>query len=805
MSHALEVPLSAADGGIPARTLDHLEWKRLRDALLARCRGASSRRRGVTFAASAAEAATLLAEAREASKLLADGEALPLDTLRDVTDHLERLAREGTLDAPALSDVIHLLANAQAMRRFLGPRRNKVPALFAAAPFDPSLDELQHQLTRAVAPDGTLLDDASEDLKRLRNETAVLRERVLARLQDVIDRHGDLLSDRFYTLRDGRYVLPVRADAHDRLPGIVHGASASGSSIFVEPRAVVDFGNRLKVLEAEREREELRILGALSELVRESLPALGEAASALDRLDLRNAAALLGRDFGGSVPTLSELPGAKLRAARHPLLVLDGINVIGNDIEIRAGHGLVISGPNAGGKTVVLKTLGLCALMLRAGLPIPASEDSTLGFFSDVLSEMGDEQSTATNLSTFSAHVRNLASLLSRTRTGSLVLLDEVATGTDPSEGAGLACALVDEFCARGGALIVTTHYEALKALSLRDTRLRSASVGLDHEHMTPTFHLLLDVPGASSALAVARRFGLPAEVVASAERFIPEQSRDFEQLVRTLTDSAARLQAEREQLASERASLSAARSELDARAANLREQSKVKLSKEAERLMDELRGARSELDSARSTLRKTGQTSELVEEAQRKIRQVAASVAIGSEIMTTLAQNAAPSGGAPIIAPVVGARVYVTRLRSEALVVELNAKGKVLVSVGAMKLWVDANELRSLAPEAAGQDNAKPAVASSYVPDDPAVRSSDNTVDIRGLRAEDALAMVESFIDRMYGGSARIGYVLHGHGTGALRSAVREHLERNLPYVDRVRAGDAVEGGEAMTVFYLR
>jgi DNA mismatch repair protein MutS2 len=651
-----------------------------------------------------------------------------------------------------------------------------------------------------------LLDDASAELKALRAETATLRERVLGRLQDVIERHADLLSDRYYTLREGRYVLPVRRDAHDRLPGIVHGASASGASIFVEPRAVVVHGNRLKMLEAEREREELRILGALSDLTRERLPALREAAAALDRLDLRSAAALLGRDLGGSVPEISDRPAAKLIAARHPLLVLDGIAVVANDIALDAGHGIVISGPNAGGKTVVLKTLGLCALMLRCGLPLPAAEGSALGFFASVLSEMGDEQSTATNLSTFSAHVRNLVRLLERTGPGSLVLLDEVATGTDPAEGAGLACALVDAFCARGAALAASTHYEALKAMSLRDSRLRSASVGFDYETMTPTFHLRMDVPGASSALAVARRFGLPNEVIAAAERFIPEQARDFELLVRTLTERAARLEQERAELSTEKRALEIQRREQEQRAEALRERSKHKLSAEAEQLMAELRSARSELDQARSALKRDERSAQALDEARNKIRKAAESVGIGSGVMAAIAPEPSPAAAprAQVAQVTVGDRVYVPRLRSDASVVETSAKGKVLVAVGAMKLWVEADELRGGANEAATASRPLPAAAAAEDAHDHVLRSHDNTVDVRGLRAEDALGMVESFIDRLYAGPARVGYVLHGHGTGALRAAIREHLERDLPYVERIRPGDGPEGGDAVTVFYL-
>lgn len=770
-------------------------------AWLSRCRGPGARRLGVQFAGSFGEAQQLLQQTAEAARSLADGEGLPLDDLRDLGPHLERLERDGTLDSQALADVRVTLQNAARVRRFLGARRAQLPALFATAALDPSLDQLEEQLASAIELDGTLRDGASAELAELRSEIASLRARIVGRLEDVIARHGDLLSDNYFTQRDGRYVLPVRRDAHDRLPGIVHGTSGSGASIFVEPRAVVVHGNRLKVAEAEREREELRILAALSERVRDRLAELNAAEDSLSRLDLRHAAALLARDYAGTVPELLDRPLVALLSARHPGLVLDGVSVVANDLALEAGRGLVVSGPNAGGKTVVLKTLGLCALMVRAGLLLPAAEGSRIGFFDPILTEMGDEQSTATNLSTFSAHVRNLVAILAQTRAGAMVLLDELATGTDPGEGAALACALTQAFCERGAALAVTTHYEALKALSERDGRLRSASVGFDPQLLAPTFNLLLDVPGASSALSVARRYGMPSEVIESAERFVPEQARDFERLVRRLTEAVTRANTEREALGSERRQLELECREQERRTRELAEQSRRKLSREAEQLMGELRGARSELEQARDALRKHDRGARELAEAERKIKQAAARVAVDSELANVLARDQA---GAATHAPpeiAAGLKVYVPRLRSEAVIVEGPQKNKVLIAVGAMKLWVELGDLRK--PTEAASEATSPSSARAPVEAD-ALRTSDNTLDVRGLRADDALAMLDSFIDRLYAGPQRVGYVLHGHGTGALRSVVREHL-RTPPYVQTIRPGEPDEGGDAITVFYLQ
>ncbi|HKU45083.1 MAG TPA: Smr/MutS family protein, partial [Polyangiales bacterium] len=325
--------------------------------------------------------------------------------------------------------------------------------------------------------------------------------------------------------------------------------------------------------------------------------------------------------------------------------------------------------------------------------------------------------------------------------------------------------------------------------------RLRSASVGFDPVQLSPTFELLLDVPGASSALAVARRFGLPDSVIAAAERFVPEQARDFELLVRSLSEAVQGARAERAELEADRRRLEAERREHAARAEQLAEQSKRKLSREAEQLMNELRAARSELDAAKSHLRK-----QELAEAEKKIQKAAAPVAVGSELANAL-DNAAQRPAAAPPELTVGAKVYVPRLRSDAVIVEGPQKNKVLVAVGAMKLWVEVPDLRKAAD--AGAEHEPPARAGAAV-EHTAWRGPDNTVDVRGMRADDALAMVDSFIDRLYAGPQRVGFVLHGHGSGALRNAVREHLKGGPGYLQMVRPGAPDEGGDAVTVFYL-
>ncbi len=786
-----------------------LEWSRLVEAVAARCTGPLRETLEALEVHETYEAARVaLVEAAEAAELLRLDEPLPLDGIRDVRRPLARLEKQGALDGTELRAIATTLGAARALRKFLARHRDRAPALHQACSTDPTLDRLVDELERAVESDGTLADTASPELGRLRTEVANLRARIVGRLEAMLLKHADIVQDRFHTLREGRYVIPVRTDAHEKLPGIVHGTSGSGATVFVEPKAIVNQGNRLKMAQGELEREEARILGILSGRVRDRGAEVSAAVDALDRADLRHAAARLSKDLGATIPKLSRAPRMRLIDARHPLLALEGVEVVANDLELEAGGALVMSGPNAGGKTVSLKVLGLAALMARAGLPVPANEGSEAGFFSPVLTDVGDEQSLQKNLSTFSAHVTNLVSVLHASGPSAMVLLDEIATGTDPHEGAALACALVDALCQKGAALAVTTHYERLKAMAVEDPRLRNASVGFDVARMAPTFVVRRDVPGSSSALAVAQRFGMPQGVLTRAKELLPDESRTFDALVQKLESRFEELESERAQAEAARREAERLRDEAALELERRRQRDHKKLSEEGARLMEQLRQARAQLKDARKALRKSERHDEA---ALRKIREQLDGV--GAQVEGELkdvvvAPPAAPPKdvGTPVEASEVevGQRVYVPRLRTEVDVVEAPSKGRVRVAAGPVKLWVKVDEIRKKdAPREAAKPTASApsaAVSRSRAP------ASDNTLDVRGMRVDDAISMTESFLDRMFGASEALAYILHGVGSGALRDAIREHLGQHAgQYVRSVRPGTLEEGGERMTVVQLR
>ncbi|MDB4936787.1 MAG: Recombination inhibitory protein MutS2 [Labilithrix sp.] len=830
----------------PDKTRSDLEWNRLLGALASRCVSHMGRElaRDLPFAATRSETRRLLAEAREATELLAAAEPLPVVELADVSSAIGRVGASGVLAPVEIREIGKALGAARLLRRYLSVRRSRAGALYEACSTDPTLDALADELASAFDPDGLLSDRASPRLKELRSEYQTARTRMLARLDDLMSKYEAILQDRYVTEREGRYVVPVRSDAHERFPGIVHSTSASGATLFVEPRAVIPMGNRLKVLEAEVQREEIAIYTRLSARIGESLASVIGAIDALARADVRAATARLAQDLRLAFPELTDDARLALSSARHPLLLLDMIEampqhtgsahatdvaaesafeaVVPSDLSIAARRAVVVSGPNAGGKTVALKTMGLTALMIRAGLPVACAAGSTVGIFEVVLSDVGDDQNMTKNLSTFSAHVRNLVRILDDTQPGALVLLDELAGGTDPREGEALAAGMLDSLTARGGAVVVTTHYEGLKALALADDRFENASMGFDLAEMSPTFRMAQGVPGSSSALAVARKFGLPGTVIERAERFLSREDLQFESVVKKLNDERAALELARAAAAQREAEAETLRASLESELHNARDREQRQLSKEAESLLGAVRRSREELREVQARLRAKKLDVASAKEAEKALDRVAAKVAIGGELEPFMVREATGGTSAPE-GPVAdaatlkkGARVWVPRLRAEADVLDMLGDGSVRVQAGAMRLVLPAAELRLATDKRdeaepkkkAAAGATKPAGGAAPASRDPsglevALQTSDNTCDLRGLRADDAIALAVTFLDRSLNENRHVCFLVHGHGTGALKEAVRREL-KSSPYVRFFRAGNPGEGGDGVTIAWL-
>ncbi|RLB57383.1 MAG: endonuclease MutS2 [Deltaproteobacteria bacterium] len=793
-----------------------LQWAELVGAIAAHCAGedAAERIAGWWPAATLAEARERMQRTAAALEALALGEPVVTRAVPRLDHIFERVERGGVATSEELHAVAETLDTARRLRRYASARRQAVPLLWDILGSAATLDDLLAELQRAIDSSGRVMDGASGALRDARRRVDQTRRGLLDKLGQLASRYSDVLREPRHVERDGRYGLPVRADAHRRLAGIVLGSSSSGSTLFIEPPEITTLSNRLRIAEGDVEREELRVLAALSAQLQEHLEPLRVAHEACIEADVLAALSRWAQQCGGSAVLIDDEPRIELRAMRHPLLVLQAGQVVPIDMGLGSGTALVISGPNAGGKTVALKCLGLAVWMVRCGIPLPVDDGTRIGWFDEVLTNIGDEQSIERSLSTFSAEVANLGTIIERVGHQTLVLLDEVAGGTDPEEGSALAAAVLEALVDRNAAVAVTTHYERLKELAGRDERFINASVGFDFDAMAPTFQLVMGMPGASSALAVAARHGLSAAVIESAQGRLSEPSIKREELL-------AQLERERRGLAEARATAEqetemaqTLRAELEVERRTVRDKERRRLEGESAELRAQIQAARSSLTkiSAEPAGRGPGVSHRDVE---RLVDEAAKLVAIGGPLeqaVRTMADKPPlPPATSAVLTP--GMQVFVERLGTTAEVVDAPARGQVRVQAGAFTLRVPVAETRLPAGKKRPAKQTQPAAQpkrSRAVPktDDvlsrAPMRTEDNTCDLRGMRVDEALEALDRHVDQCLSFAEPAGFALHGHGTGALKQAVREHLALSS-HIGRSRPAEQGEGGDAFTVFWLK
>lgn len=745
----------------------------------------------------------------EARALLQEQLSLPLGGVADIRGAVERAEKGGLLEPRELTGCAQTLFAFGRTREVLAEKSGLLPRLAFVGQRLPDLERLAVRIDRCFEADGEISERASPALKEARDRIRGLHRAIKSRLDTLLHDEKFLLNLResYYTLRNNRYVVPVLAQARAEVPGIVHNASQSGQTLFVEPESLVGIGNDLAIAQSVALEEERRVLQELSDAVGRESARILEGVDAAAELDEAEAAAQLGADLGASTPVVEDADGPLvLVQLRHPLLVLRGREVVANDVRLDgAVRALVISGPNAGGKTVTLTAVGLCGVLLRAGLQIPAGDTSRVPLFTSVHSAVGDAQDLAQDLSTFSAHVQELRRILEAAGPGGLALIDEIAADTDPREGAALAIAVLEELIGRGVRVLVTTHLEELKALTHVDARFLNARVGLDSKRMVPTYKLQLGAAGTSSALDLASRMGLAPHVV--------ERARELARSAGgPLTQALAAAEEERRALGEEleRARMATAAAEASARAlagerAEFAEQRRAEESAHAERLRIESERALAEVSSQLADLRQQAS----VERAEAARAVLAAQAEAARARSEALSRESARTALAPAPDTLrVGDVVHHLGLRRDVTVLEL-AGNEVLVSAGALKMRVPRAELAGARDEkppsrfpSGDRGRTSLARASDAAPralEAPALR-----VDVRGLRADEAVREVEAFLDQAFRNGDPGVLVLHGHGTGALKQAVREYLEES-PYVRMYRPGESHEGGDGVTVVGLR
>jgi DNA mismatch repair protein MutS2 len=614
------------------------------------------------------------------------------------------------------------------------------------------------------------------------------------------------LRDRYFTIRNERYVLPILASARSEVPGIVHNASQSGQTLFVEPDSMVELGNELSIANAMAAEEEQRVLRELSEALSRRAAALAQDLELLARLDLLEASARLASDLDAHAPEVAA-PGdaLELRSLRHPLLVLQGKKVVASDVRLEPpARALIVSGPNGGGKTVAITAVGLAACMLRAGLPVAAAAGSRLPLFAQVFAAVEERGDLARDLSTFTAHLTSIRDIAAAAGPRALVLVDEIAADTDPREGAALAAAILEALVEGGVHVLVTTHLDELKALALSDPRFANARVGFDAERLVPTYQLHLGSPGSSSAIEVAARVGLPPAIVERARAALHGGGGALTQALRALEEERARIAAERRGLEAERERARRAADEAARRADAARRAEKEAAARLGEELAGELEAARGEVAALLASLQAKPTVKE-VTQAAAQLEGWRAQVAGAARAAD--AQAKAGPEAMPGAAVARGARVRIVSLGQEGEVLEVLG-GEALVRAGSLKVRRPVGDLLPLRGKAAaapglGRGRAErldaAGEARAAAPSHPERR-----LDARGLRVEELLRAVDAFLDRLFAEGAPDCVVLHGHGTGALKAALRDHLAAS-PYVGAFRSGDRHEGGDAVTVVTLR
>ena len=771
-------------------------------------------------------------ETAEARRLLGEGSTIHLGGVYDVRPYLVKARRSAPLLPNELLEIRSTLLRARSLQQTLTRAASHFPHLADIAARMECCPHVAEEIGRCIDERAEIRDSASPELSRIRRELREAHTRLLSTLQKMVTASSNAvyLQEPLVTQRHGRYVIPLRAEFKGRIPGLVHDQSASGATIFVEPLAVVELGNRWREGQLEEEREVRRILTELAELVGDEAPYIRRTVETLAELDLALTKAKYAEAIGGMQPQLvgfrkhplkvagSKVSGSNgepsnlkpetlepgtlihpgtmldLRAARHPLL--DPKTVVPIDVHLSPEYFvLVITGPNTGGKTVSLKTVGLLALMAQAGLAIPAAAGSALSVFDSIYADIGDEQSIEQSLSTFSSHMTHIVRILRQATPQSLVLLDELGAGTDPEEGSALARALLSHLVERSITTLTATHYSELKIYAYATPGVQNASVEFDVESLSPTFELSIGLPGRSNALAIARRLGLQEGILAEAEALVQPESLEADSLleeIRRTRQAAREAQAETE---TKLRHVLTQEMELRHRLSQIEAARRAVLNEARAEAQELLETAQQEVAQVRAQLGRSGDLHE------RWLAEAEAELARRAREAERLEPEVEPPA-APAEPFRVGERVWLPSLQASGEILSLDeAAGETEVQIGAFRLELPLRRLRKLdAQEPEQPTEHAPAVRPAAGPLHP---SPGVELNLRGLRVEEMLPELERYLDEAYLAGLPWVRIVHGKGTGRLREAVWDMLRRH-PYVVEQRLGERGEGDEGVTVATL-
>ncbi|WP_193196370.1 endonuclease MutS2 [Nostoc sp. MG11] len=799
---------------IQSETLELLEWHRLCQHLctFAATKLGATAARHLKMPESQAESEQLLEQTKEVYQLesrLTTG--LSFEGIQDIGDSLERAERSGILTGDELLAIATTLAGARNLRRVIDNQED-LPILTNLVADLRTYPELEQEIHRCIDERAQVTDRASQKLGEIRTDLRRLRTQITQKLQNILQAKAGAVQEQLITQRGDRYVIPVKAPQKDAIPGIVHDTSTSGATLYVEPNSIVPLGNQLRQIIRKEQAEEEAIRRVLTEQVAAVKPDLERLLAIVTTLDLATARSRYSFWLGANPPRFinrEESEIITLRHLRHPLLVWQqqheqGQPVVPVDLFISPQIRVVtITGPNTGGKTVTLKTLGLAALMAKVGLFVPAREPVEIPWFDQVLADIGDEQSLQQSLSTFSGHIRRISRILDAIsndgeshapchKPNSLVLLDEVGAGTDPVEGSALAIALLQYLSNHAQLTIATTHFGELKALKYEDERFENASVEFDESTLSPTYRLLWGIPGRSNALTIALRLGLKPEVVEQAKSQVGEATDEVNQVIAGLEAQRRRQETKATEAQNVLQQAERLYKEVSEKASALQERESALRASQEVAVQQAITQAKGEIAQVIRRLQQGTPTAQDAQQATNALNQIAQKYQPATQPKPKLG-----------FMPKVGDRLRVPKLGQTAEVLTTPGNdGELTVRFGIMKMTVKLEDVESLD----GQ-KAEPVVKAKPVPTvvtppqpAPAIRTSQNTVDLRGKRVADA----EFILDKAISEATGPVWIIHGYGTGKLRQGVHTFLQQH-PRVSNYEAAERADGGSGVTIVHIK
>ncbi|HSG45807.1 MAG TPA: endonuclease MutS2 [Anaerolineales bacterium] len=793
-----------------AKTLNVLEYPKIRERLKAYCDFSASMDLALELEPTDSFDLALarLAETTEARKLFSIQD-IGIGGAHDIRPAVEMAARGGMIEPQQLLDVKSTLISCRELKKSFEKKEEEYQRLFQIAEGLPESHGIVDAITRILSDRGEVLDSASPKLATLRREIKIAHDRLMSRLQKYLTDSANKLQEPLITQRDGRYVIPLRAEFKGQIKAVVHDQSSSGATLFVEPLPVVELNNKVRELELQVRDEERRILYEVSVQVGEHHEEFKYGLENLAVLDLVFAKAKYAEELKASEPILhgktedkrrkteTDRPSSsviRLIQARHPLL--DPDIVVPIDVDPQPGtRAIVITGPNTGGKTVSLKTVGLLALMAQSGLHIPAESGSELPLFDDVYADIGDEQSIEQSLSTFSGHITNIIRILKHIDERSLVIFDELGSGTDPQEGAALARAILNHLLETGCTTLVATHYPELKTFAHSTDAVVNASLEFDIKTLRPTYKLTLGLPGRSNALAIATRLGLPQPIIASAKGEISPDDLRADKLLDDIRKERNRTSRERQKLKKQRDRLEKQNKELEKKLEKIEDERREVLAKARAEGELEVAVLKSNIDSLKSKLKQAKQPLEALKDIEQRVEEVEQKIEKPVE-----RQRTKDGGPSSVIGPSsikLGERVAVSTLNTDGVVTALG-ESDAEVQIGSLRVRARLVDLVRKGQQEESPKEVKVAASSSPIP----ARSESPGLELhlRGMLVEDGLDELERYLERAYSAGLLFVRIVHGKGTGKMRDAVRRALKESS-YVASFEEPKDSEGGAGVTV----